>query len=95
MLEFRRWHLAISVFLPAAFVIPLFLVFVVAKGMLRGGTPAKQWGVEEARNLLAHDKSVFRRASARMLIASTPPMLFFLGWGLGSVLIVRFVFNNH
>lgn len=95
MRRFREWHLPIAFYFPVLAVCPLLVMVVVSKGLLRGNTPLKQWGSTQAKRLLADEGSVIRRLLARTYLATDPPMMFFLGWGLGSSLFVRFVFHNH
>ena len=95
MRRFRDWHLPIAFDFPALVVWPFTLAVIPAKWLLKGSTPMKQWGAQEARSLLAREPSILRRALVRTYLAGNPPMLFLWCWALCSLAFVRIVFNNH
>lgn len=79
-----KMQFSICVYLPFLLFMPIALIAILIKSILRGNVSATEWGIENAKDILLKDDKSVNRFLARLYLILNKPILLLGGWAAGS-----------
>lgn len=74
----------ICIYFPFLLFMPMALIAILGRSILRGKIPSEKWEIEQAKDALLKEDNFFKRLLARSYLILDKPICLIAGWATGS-----------